>query len=245
MHRSGRLRNTRTPRVPEAIGGLQCHRVPGARDDTPAALRGSGGRTPDAIAVVFGDQELGYAELNARSNRLANHLISVGVGPEALVGVYLERSAEMMVAPPGNSQGGRRLRSARPWLSGSPPGVGAGRRGPAWVLSSVSLLGRLPAAMALDAPETEAALRQASASDPVDRERTAPLRPANLAYVIHTSGSAGAPKGGRFSPVPDESPPGDVRGPGLSSRDTLLAVTSLSFDIAAPSCSCRTRGGEG
>ncbi|HHX4647844.1 TPA: non-ribosomal peptide synthetase, partial [Burkholderia contaminans] len=55
-------------------------------------------RTPDAIAVVFDDQALTYAELNLRANRLAHHLIALGVGPDALVGVAMERSLDMSVA---------------------------------------------------------------------------------------------------------------------------------------------------
>jgi non-ribosomal peptide synthetase component F len=55
-------------------------------------------RTPDAIAVVFGEETLTYAELNARANQLAHQLIGQGVGAEALVGIALERSLEMVVA---------------------------------------------------------------------------------------------------------------------------------------------------
>ena len=55
-------------------------------------------RTPDAVAAVFDDAALTYAELNLRANRLAHHLIALGVGPDALVGVAMERSLDMSVA---------------------------------------------------------------------------------------------------------------------------------------------------
>ena len=55
-------------------------------------------RTPDAIALIFEDQQLTYRELNARSNQLAHHLIDLGVGPEVIVAVCLERSVELIVS---------------------------------------------------------------------------------------------------------------------------------------------------
>jgi surfactin family lipopeptide synthetase A len=54
-------------------------------------------RTPDAVAVVFEDQALTYQELNIRANKLAHHLQALEVGPEVLVGIYVERSLEMVV----------------------------------------------------------------------------------------------------------------------------------------------------
>ena len=64
-------------------------------------MRGFGAeveRTPDAVAVVFEDRRLTYGELNARANRLARHLVSLGAGPERLVAVAMPRSAGLVVA---------------------------------------------------------------------------------------------------------------------------------------------------
>ena len=72
-------------------------------------------RTPDAVAAVFDDAALTYAELNLRANRLAHHLIALGVGPDALVGVAMERSLDMSVALLA-ILGRRRLRPRRPRL---------------------------------------------------------------------------------------------------------------------------------
>ena len=54
-------------------------------------------RTPEAIAAVFADKSLTYRELNARANQLAHYLQTLGVGPEVLVGICVERSLEMIV----------------------------------------------------------------------------------------------------------------------------------------------------
>ena len=60
-------------------------------------------RTPDAVAVVFEDQQLTYRELNTRANQLAHHLRKLGVGPEVLVGICMERSLAMLDGVAGNS----------------------------------------------------------------------------------------------------------------------------------------------
>ena len=54
-------------------------------------------RTPDQVALVFDEQELTYGELNFRANQLAQHLRGLGVGPDVLVGLYVQRSIEMVV----------------------------------------------------------------------------------------------------------------------------------------------------
>ena len=64
----------------------------------PALFEAQVARTPEAVALVCGEERLSYAALNARANRLAHQLIAQGVGPETLVGIALERSLEMVVA---------------------------------------------------------------------------------------------------------------------------------------------------
>ena len=54
-------------------------------------------RSPDTVAVVFEEEQLTYRELNSRANQLAHYLQKLGVGPEVLVGIYLERSLEMVI----------------------------------------------------------------------------------------------------------------------------------------------------
>ena len=75
------------------------------------------GRTPEAVAVVFEDRRLTYAQLNARANQLAHYLRRLGVGPEVLVGLCVERSLEMVVGLLGILKAGGRVCAAGSRLS--------------------------------------------------------------------------------------------------------------------------------
>ncbi len=155
-------------------------------------------RTSEAMAVVCGDFSLSYAELNKRANRLAHHLNTLGVGPEILVGVCLERSAEMVVALLAILKSGGAYLPLDPEYPEARLAHMLADARPALVLCSTGLRGRLPAAapvLELNAAETERTLGRSAEHDPSDSERPAPLLPAHAAYVIYTSGSTGTPKG--------------------------------------------------
>ena len=87
-------------------------------------------RTPGAAALVFEDETLSYAELNARANRLAHHLRSLGVGPDARVGICVERSLEMVVGVLAVLKAGGAYVPLDPALPGGAAGVHAGRQRP-------------------------------------------------------------------------------------------------------------------
>ncbi|MCY0997072.1 amino acid adenylation domain-containing protein [Myxococcus sp. MISCRS1] len=149
-------------------------------------------RTPDAIAVSYGGQDLTYRELDARSNQLAHHLRSLGVGPEVLVGLCVERSVDLVVSMLGILKAG----GAYLPLEASYPTERL-----AFMLqdSRVSLLLVHASRLQQLPPFAGPVVR-------IDEEREAIARcselpgvsavcPDNLAYVIYTSGSTGRPKG--------------------------------------------------
>ena len=160
-------------------------------------------RTPDAIAVMHGDQALSYGELNARSNRLAHHLRQLGVGPDDRVAICVERSPAMIVGLLGILKAGGAYVPLDPnypperlayMLSDSAPSV---------VLTQSALRAALGTAQAdatglADATVLELdgdAERWAGAPDTNPDAATSGLTSAHLAYVIYTSGSTGQPKG--------------------------------------------------
>jgi amino acid adenylation domain-containing protein/non-ribosomal peptide synthase protein (TIGR01720 family) len=198
-------------------------------------------RTPDATALVFQDTALSFAELNERANRLARHLIAEGAGPERVVALALPRSAELVVAilavakagavylPVDPEQPGDRidfvLRDATPAIV-----VTTGTGGNVQVGNGIIRL-------ALDHPNTQAALRWWPGTDLSDAERIEPLCPTNAAYVIYTSGSTGRPKGvlvehrslvNLFTNQRERFPAPDADGPRL--RAALTAA--FSFDAS-------------
>ena len=81
--------------------GFLCDWNDTGREIPPATLpelfAGQAAQTPDAVALVFNDESLTYAELDARTNQLAHHLRALGVGPEVVVGLCVERSLEMLI----------------------------------------------------------------------------------------------------------------------------------------------------
>ncbi len=148
-------------------------------------------RTPEAVAVVFENQALTYAELNARANRLAHHLRALGVGPDARVAIGLERSPEMVVAVLAVLKAGGAYVPLDPTYPAERLQYMLADSAPAVLLTRSSLRGLFAAVdvpvLELDAP--------AWADAPASNPDLGGLTAEHLAYVIYTSGSTGTPKG--------------------------------------------------
>ncbi|WP_203924701.1 non-ribosomal peptide synthetase, partial [Rugosimonospora africana] len=162
-------------------------------------------RTPDAIAVVCDGVGVSYAELNARANRLARHLVGFGLGPERLVALALPRSVEMVVALLAVLKAGGAYLPIDPdypaerigfMLADAAPVAVVATRGTCDVLPDDVLPGDVEVPrVVVDAAETAAVVAGLPPADLTDADRLHPLTAANPAYVIYTSGSTGTPKG--------------------------------------------------
>jgi amino acid adenylation domain-containing protein len=187
-------------------------------------------RTPDAVAIIYKSRQWTYSELNARANRLANYLRKLGVGPEILVGVCLERSADAIVALLGILKAGGAYvyldpayPFARLWSMVDDAGVGI-------VVTRSALRNRI-------FRDDRKRLFVEHSSPEIAAENSTNVRsgvkPDHAAYVIYTSGSTGRPKGAveihrsmtsrlKSSPLPD-----------IQSGDVCALNSSLSFGISA------------
>jgi amino acid adenylation domain-containing protein len=186
-------------------------------------------RTPDRIALVFEGQTLSYGDLNRRANQLAHHLRGLGVGPNMLVGLSVKRSLDMAVGLLGILKVGAAYVPMDPdyprerlqhILEDSKASV---------VLTQESLVDRLPSiagrTICLDKDWFKIA------GDSED-DLIGQANPEDLAYVLFTSGSTGRPKGVEISHRAVVNFLNSMtETPGMGAQDTLLSVTTLSFDI--------------
>jgi len=193
-------------------------------------------RTPDAIAVVFEDESLTYAELNARANRLAHYLIGLGVGPEDVVGVCLERSPDAIVALMAAVKAGAAYLPLDPDYPPARLIHMVKDAAPSVVLTSANLAERLggsQTALLFDDPSLRAALAESADRNVQDPDRTAPLHTSHPAYIIYTSGSTGLPKGVVVTHTGVPSLAGaTVAAFGLKVDSRVPLLASLSFDVS-------------
>ncbi|MEU9994297.1 amino acid adenylation domain-containing protein [Streptomyces sp. NPDC050848] len=154
------------------------------------------GRTPDAVAVVFGAQEVTYRELDARADRLAHHLRGLGAGPDVPVAVCLERGPELIVALLAVLRSGSAYVPLDPHHPVDRLRFVLGDTAAPVVVTQESLREKLSAGAA-DAPRTVVAVDTDRASiAAAEAGGPAPdAGPEHLAYVLYTSGSTGTPKG--------------------------------------------------
>jgi non-ribosomal peptide synthetase component F len=187
-------------------------------------------RTPDAVAVVFENQQLTYRELNAGANQLAHHLRALGVAPEVLVGICVERSLEMVVGVMGILKAGGAYVPIDPAYPTERIAFMVEDSGMRLLLTQERLLKDLSHTAHRAIPMEHLGERTGLKS----RENLAPLtRPQNLAYVIYTSGSTGRPKGVEVEHKSLVNLLHSMRRKtGMTDQDILLSVTTISFDMA-------------
>jgi amino acid adenylation domain-containing protein len=186
--------------------------------------------TPDSVAVVFGPRQFTYAELDRRTNQLARHLRKLGVKPGVLVGVFIERSLEMLVALLGTLKAGGAYVPIDPTFPPERVRFVLEDAGASVVLTQTALT--------KDWSFGDAQVVQLDGDwELIARGDTKKLNaiatPDDLAYVIYTSGSTGKPKGVE---IPHRAVVNLLQSmlvqPGLAKTDVLAAVTTLSFDIS-------------
>jgi amino acid adenylation domain-containing protein len=204
------------------------HPFPTCRADELIAAQARGRAVE--TAVEFEGEQLTYGELEARANGLARLLQSVGVGPDVLVAICVERSLDMLVGLVGIMRAGGAYVPVDPAFPADRRRFMLEDAGVSVVVTQESLLAQLdfagPHVVCLD---RDAATIAAAGSTPPPCAATAD----SLAYVIYTSGSTGKPKGVQ---IPHRALVNFLttmaREPGMESGDVLVAVTTLSFDIA-------------
>jgi amino acid adenylation domain-containing protein len=188
-------------------------------------------RTPNAIAVVWDDQQLSYAALNRRANQLAHYLRALGVGPEMCVGVCVERSPEMLVGVLGILKAGGAYLPLDPTYPPQRLASLLADAGAPILTTQRRLAGELRPYVGREVclDSDWELIAQECAENP-DGGAT----PEHLAYVIYTSGSTGIPNGVQVSHrALVNFLLAMCQRPGLSDQDVLLSVTTLAFDIAA------------
>jgi amino acid adenylation domain-containing protein len=213
------------------IAGWNRTEAPIPGDSLPALIAAQAARTPDAIAVASGDDRLSYAALDRRANRLARLLIGRGVQPGDRVGICLERSVQLPVALLAILKAGATYVPIDPDYPALRLAQMVEDAGLAALVTQTQLATLVPggdaARILLDAEEP--ALSSLPERCP-ERGR----RPQDIAYLLFTSGSTGRPKGVE---IPDTALLNLLaamrRNPGIEGHDVLVAVTSVSFDIAA------------
>ncbi|SCK04890.1 non-ribosomal peptide synthase domain TIGR01720/amino acid adenylation domain-containing protein [Streptomyces sp. WMMB 714] len=194
------------------------------RIEQQAALR------PDAEAVYCQGETLTYAQLDMATNQLAHRLRSLGVGRDVMVGVCLERSPDMIVTVLAVLKAGGAYVPIDPGLPQERIAFMVEDAELPVLVTQSSVADNLPDTRAVTLRVDE--LRAELADEPAE-SLGAPVQAADLAYVIYTSGSTGRPKGVQL-------PHRALRNlfwamkqwPGIDADDSLIAVTTLSFDIA-------------
>ncbi len=186
-------------------------------------------RSPTAVAVVFEGKQLTYRELNIKANQLASALRNLGVGPDVLVGICVERSLDMVVGLLGVLKAGGAYLPLDPAFPKDRLAFTLHDSQAAVLLTQQSLLPLLATTahvLCLDSDSADSVLQ---ATNNLDYHGSLD----NLANVIYTSGSTGLPKGVQ---IPHRAVVNLLRSmqrqQRLTERDVLLAVTTLAFDIA-------------
>ncbi|MFV2949381.1 amino acid adenylation domain-containing protein [Pseudomonas japonica] len=197
----------------------------------PALFEAQVRATPEATALVLGDITLSYGQLNGHANQLAYKLRELGVGPDVLVGVALERGAEMLVGLLAIMKAGGAYVPLDPDFPRDRLAYMMQDSGLKLLLSQSSLLEQLtiPAGVETLCLDQEGDWLEGYGQDNLPPSAA----PENLAYVIYTSGSTGLPKGVTLQHQSLVNFLFSMAGqPGLSAADRVLSLTSLSFDIA-------------
>ncbi len=187
--------------------------------------------TPDAPALIFAAEQLSYAQLNARANRLAHRLRESGVGPDVLVGVCVERSLELVIALLAIIKAGGAYLPLDPDYPEDRLAYMMQDSGIGLLLTQTALLQRLPVArqvQSLCLDQDGDWLEGYSTANPVNFSH-----PLNLAYVIYTSGSTGKPKGaGNSHRALVNRLHWMQKAYCLDGSDTVLQKTPFSFDVS-------------
>ncbi|UAW64946.2 non-ribosomal peptide synthase/polyketide synthase [Mycoavidus sp. HKI] len=187
-------------------------------------------RTPEATAIIYEDQVLSYAELNARANQLAHHLRALGIGPEEVVGLCAERSFEMVVGLLGILKAGGAYLPLDP--SYPPERI-------AYILEDARvtvLVGQSHLEGKLPQTHAQYVCLDTDWAQITTQPETLPISgvtPDNLAYITFTSGSTGKPKGvmtrhGGAANYLNFL----IRHYDLTATDVVLNVASLAFDAS-------------
>ncbi|GFZ92165.1 amino acid adenylation domain-containing protein [Okeania sp. KiyG1] len=197
-------------------------------------------KTPDAIAVVFEEQKLTYSQLNRQANQLAHYLQKLGVVPETLVGISVERSVEMVVGLLAILKAGGAYVPLDPNYPQERISYILADSQASVLLTTEKLVNKEehqasgnPLLNKQQVIYLDADWGKISQENDTDITESG-VRPDNQAYVIYTSGSTGKPKGVQIN---HGSLTNFLKSmsqiPGITDSDKLLAVTTICFDIAA------------